>query len=498
MGGRERFTFIARMPDQPGALMRAAEVIGARGGNIVRLHYDHRIDPSTVFFEVEAERAEYARIQEELERIGYLQRSLKPHAVLKCDVHLPHKPKALMEFLAHTTEERANITLVDFDEKGTHPDRLKVSLSLEEGERAERLLDRLKSRYPIEIIEYDPGGRSLDDTVFYVRFAQELRTLLERPDEEFILRMLHEINHIVQELHNLGVEPKKAFTSVLETGRRLKATTGANFYADLQSIGITDRVSLHCIQPPCGGNVYALASRDEVLLVDTGFGIYHEELRGVLASLMAGTPLKVRCILITHGDPDHAGGAGLFSAPVLMHEATKGIISHRNRAYASEMEASVLESVYTRLISEFSRFTPPAEPVTLGEDAIGSRGIFPVLDRRDFEGIELEILGGLGGHLAGHLYFYSEEHGLLFTGDTLFNLKALSPERREFNSLAVNLILSVDVKRETAVMERRALLAMAQESTRTGGRCIVCGGHGPLSVVEGDALVPLMPVKRWP
>ncbi|MDH7593168.1 MAG: ACT domain-containing protein [Methanomicrobiales archaeon] len=204
MGSNERFTFIARMPDEPGALRRAAEAIGRHGGNIVRLHYDHRIDPSTVFFELEAEREDYDAIREELKRIGYLQHSLHPSAVLKFCVRLPHRPGALLEFLGHTTEERANITLVDFDERGAHPDRLKVSLSLEESAKAERLLDRLKSRYPIEILEYDPSGKDLDDTVFYVRFAQELRGLLEKPDEEFILSMLHDTNHIVQELHNRG------------------------------------------------------------------------------------------------------------------------------------------------------------------------------------------------------------------------------------------------------------------------------------------------------
>ncbi len=46
----EQFSFIACMPDKPGALHRAAEIITRHRGNINRIQYDRRIDPQTVFF----------------------------------------------------------------------------------------------------------------------------------------------------------------------------------------------------------------------------------------------------------------------------------------------------------------------------------------------------------------------------------------------------------------------------------------------------------------
>jgi hypothetical protein len=49
-----RFFFITRVPDEPGSLQKAASVIRKYSGNINRIHYDRRIDPSTVFFEVTA------------------------------------------------------------------------------------------------------------------------------------------------------------------------------------------------------------------------------------------------------------------------------------------------------------------------------------------------------------------------------------------------------------------------------------------------------------
>ena len=48
------FSFIARMPDNPGALHRAAEIIKEHGGNIHRVDDDRRIPSHVVFFQVEA------------------------------------------------------------------------------------------------------------------------------------------------------------------------------------------------------------------------------------------------------------------------------------------------------------------------------------------------------------------------------------------------------------------------------------------------------------
>jgi len=45
----EKYSFIARIPDRPGALHPAVDVISRNGGNINRIQFDKRIDPCTVF-----------------------------------------------------------------------------------------------------------------------------------------------------------------------------------------------------------------------------------------------------------------------------------------------------------------------------------------------------------------------------------------------------------------------------------------------------------------
>ena len=130
------------MPDTPGSLHRAAEIIQKYTANINRIQYDRRIDPATVFYEVTASEEAFSRITRDLKQIGYLQTSLKPLNFLKVCVYLPHQPGALYEFLNFTTSVGANIAFIDFDDKGRHPDRLTVSLNLEQTSVVDQLLDQ--------------------------------------------------------------------------------------------------------------------------------------------------------------------------------------------------------------------------------------------------------------------------------------------------------------------------------------------------------------------
>src|SRR5690606_5708195 len=118
--------------------------------------------------------------------------------------------------------------------------RVTISLNVEETAIVESLLDRLKSRYRLEILEYDTTGEQLDDTVFYVRFAQAVRGLIGTAEDEFLLSLLQDVNHIVQELNSLGQDPKEVFECILLTGRTLRNTTGDRFYADVQRIRLSD------------------------------------------------------------------------------------------------------------------------------------------------------------------------------------------------------------------------------------------------------------------
>ena len=495
----QRHYFVAKMPDEPGALHRAAEIVKRHGGNIDRIQYDKRIDPYTVFFEARCSEEEYQAMRSELEAIGYLQGKMNVPSFLKFNVVLPNRSGALFDFLNHTTAARCNIDLLDFDDRGKHPERLTVSLTVEEAGTVDRLLEKLKSVYPIEILEYDTTGQHLDETVFYIRFAQELRALIGEAEEAFLLRLLSDINHVAQELMNLGSDPKRAFSDVLLSGRGLKETSGKGFYADLQEVRLTG-TDLLCVQLPCGGNCYLLRKGSEVSMVDTGFGIYFRDLDRLMEREGWGGVGMVRQVLITHGDADHSGSAGLLAAPVGMHRDTLEMIRRSNRAYGSGSEGSVLAEVYTKLINLFSGFTVAERPELYPTRGTAVRGDFPILSTLTLAGMRCEVLEGFGGHTIGQVFYFLPEELVLFTGDSLINFDSLTDERKDFASLAKNLMTSVNVDSVKASKERKALLRLieVEESGRKDGRkCLVCGGHGAISVLRDGKLVEHSPVRRY-
>jgi glyoxylase-like metal-dependent hydrolase (beta-lactamase superfamily II) len=486
----ERFQLITKMPDVPGALHQAAKIIKHYNANINRIHYDKRIDLNIVFFEFSTTPQGYQRIKEGLAKIGYLQNRLNPWNFLKFEVYLPHRPGALFEFLSYTTMARANIDFLDFNDKGLHPEKLTLSLRVEDSFLIEGLINQLKSKYQIVVLEYNNTGEHLDETVFYLHFAQRLRQIIGGRKHDFLLKLLHDIDHIVQELTNLNQDPKKVFSAILLSGETLKKTTGNLFYADIQRFKLSPEIELFCFQPPCGGNIFVFCSKKEMVMLDTGFGIYYNDIVKMWLNYGVANLKLLKQIYVTHADADHTGAAGLFDAVCFMHEATKKAIHKTNRAYGSSSEGFVLEELYTKLINTFSCFTPPKKVILFPRQVLGMRHIFPVIAKFQIGPLEFEALESLGGHLYGQVFFLCPKFGLLFSGDSLINFSSLTEERKQFNTLAKMLMTSVNVDSEMALKERKALLEIVKELDQrlVSRRCLICGGHGTISVLNNDSL----------
>jgi glyoxylase-like metal-dependent hydrolase (beta-lactamase superfamily II) len=152
------------------------------------------------------------------------------------------------------------------------------------------------------------------------------------------------------------------------------------------------------------------------------------------------------------------------------------------------------------VINLFSHFNPPASPLLFPTTPLGEIAGFPVIAELMIGGFRFRILEGLGGHLFGQIYLFCTEIGLLFTADTVINFEHLSPERAGYNTLAVNLVTSVNVDPAVAKIERQQLIQLAGDNSGSffDGRttCLVCGGHGPVSTLSGSRLVPYGPVQH--
>ena len=487
----KKFSFITRMPNEPGALHKAAEIAKDYDGNIHRIHYNRKIDPNTVFFEINADELSYEKIRDKLDEIGYLQTTLRPVNYLKFNILLPHSPGALFDFLNYITSAGANIGFMDFDSKSSRHDKLTVSLTLDEISSVDKLLDNLKSNYLLEIIEYDTEGEKLDDIVFYIVFAQKLREILGNTEDDFLIKLLGDINHIVQELTRLGEDPKRVFESILLTGNILKDTSGNGFYADIQKIELNNNVQLYCFQPPCGGNVFVINAQDEMVMIDSGYGIYYADFLRLFQH--CGIDLKnLKGIYMTHADADHCGAGGFYGVKSFLHKGTSDIIRKANRAYGSNVEECILEEVYTKLINLFSRFNSPVDVEIFHDKVIKMRGHFPVIHTFKVGDMEFEVLESLGGHLYGQIFLICPSEGIIFTGDSLINFDSLSEDRKKYNLLAKNLMTSVNVDGERARKERKALLELIsklnQELSVQDKNCLICSGHGAISVLYGHEL----------
>ncbi|MDD4127399.1 MAG: MBL fold metallo-hydrolase [Methanomicrobium sp.] len=482
-----KYSFVAYIPNRPGALNIAAGIITELEGNINRIHYDRQIDSQTAFFEVTCTEDAYTMINERLSKIGYLRNSLKSLPFLKFSVNLPNRTGALSEFLDIASDAGAYIGSIDFDDTGSFPETVLVSMNLEEEHRAEELLDALKNHYKIDIIDYDTTGTKLDKTVFYVRFAHQLRKYLQNDDEQVLMDFLKDINHTVQELTKLGENPDEIFENYIQCGEFLNSTKKDGFYADIQEIDINHNLTLFCFQMPGGGSIFVFDAPDEIVMIDTGYGIYSEDAKRMFSYYGLDVEKKLKFIIITHGDADHCGAGGAYDVYAYMHPATLEIIKCGNRAWGSRNEKSILEQVYTTMIALFSHWNPPSEekirlfPEASTETIKG----FPILGRVPIGGLSFDILLSRGGHQFGQLLIFCKEAGLIFTADSLMNFSSFSEERRRYNSIADFLVTSVNVDSDLAREERKGILEIVREYEEdTGKKCLICGGHGTVSVLN--------------
>jgi hypothetical protein len=96
---------------------------------------------------------------------------------------------------------------------------------------------------------------------------------------------------------------------------------------------------------------------------------------------------------------------------------------------------------------------------------------------------------------------YSRDHGLLFTADSVINFSSLTKERADYSSLAAFLVTSVNVDSTNARNERKGLLDLARETDTTledtGRRCLICCGHGAVSVLDGAQIITAGTIERY-
>ena len=491
------FSVITQMPDEPGAFLKAAQIMRRHGANMSRINYDRGIDAHTFFMDITCAEDRAGYIKKELEDIGYLAKDLPRISILALDAYVPDRSGELFDLLALLDQWKANITSIDFDNSGTNREKVSMRLNIAGHTDTDELLKALQLKYRLDILEYDATGAGLDDTVFYIRFAQRLRRITGIDAEDLLSSLLAETNHIAQELTALNRDTRQVFDVVLKMAERI-GETKEHFFCDVETLPLTSDVILHVFQMPTGSNIAIFETPDEYVMIDTGYGLYFPYIFRIFEERFTDFEEKLGRIYITHADADHCGACGRYAHAVTwMNPQSRDLVRNPSRGYGSELEDSVLEKVYTRLSHILSEYSPPAmETIRLFSDVpLDIRHGFTLIDHFSIGTVTFEVLQGRGGHVHGEMIFLSREHGVIFTGDCLVNLKDMSEDRAEYNKLADFLMTSVNVNSTIAREQRKSLLEMIAACDAglgaQGQKMLVCGGHGPVSVVTDGRLEAL-------
>ncbi len=484
-------TYVTSMPDKTGAFLLASRIIAKHHGNITRVSYNKAVDLHTLFIDVAADRVNLEAITEELERVGYLKRSNPEIRVIVVEIKVPDQPGAILPVLKVLDQYDINISYLNSCSNSTPYQHFKMGLLIENPAIIKMVLDDISELYPINIIDYDDSEKVLDNTIFYIRLANEMQKCLGLSNEA-TAEFISESNRIMQALQEKGESPAKVFDYIRRFAYFISQHRGDRFQVEIERVAISATIVLYSIQPPCGSNTVILDTKDELVLIDTGYAIYADEMFAIFRQLFPDWETRRKKVYITHADVDHCGllsklpdvkiGLNQKSAASL-HRQTVGLPDYR--------ETHDLGLGYSKLSRIISGYVPPNngqfelldEGTPAEHDGIIRIGAFPVAE------LLFEVWEGSGGHLAGEMIFVCAESGIIFTGDNLVNISGFSPERSEFNSLAPYLMRSVNMNSRKATAMRDAIVQLIEAIQTANRQCLICGGHGPLSVLVNGKMI---------
>jgi glyoxylase-like metal-dependent hydrolase (beta-lactamase superfamily II) len=480
------------MPDKTGAFLLASKIIAKHHGNIVRVSYNKAVDLHTLFIDVEAVGEELGEIAKELENVGYLSNRIAETRVIIVEIKIPDQPGAVLPVLKILDQYDINISYINSSTNVTPFQNFKMGLLVENPQIIKILLEDISELYQINIIEYDDSEKNLDNTIFYIRLANEMQKLLGLSTET-TMEFISESNRVLQVLQEKGENPDKVFDYIRRFAYFISKHQGTHFKTDIAKLKISNDVTLYSIQPSCGSNTYILDTNSELVLIDTGYAIYATEMFNIFHQLFSDWNQRNKKIYITHADVDHCGLLSKFEdVSIHLNQKSADSLGRQNEGIPDYRENYDFCLGYSKLSRIISGYTPPnANRFIIIDQGVPEEhhdllhiGDYSVAD------LDFEVYEGSGGHLYGEMVFVCRRYGLVFTGDNLVNINGFSPEREEFNSLAPYLMSSVNVDSKKATVIRNQIIRLIKDIDDENQKpCIICGGHGPISILKDGLMV---------
>ena len=432
--------------------------------------------------------------------------------VLEIKARLENKPGTLAAFAVLLQAHNANIIYMLYN-GDIDPESATIAMAASDLAEIDALLDALnREGYYYKVVYRGSEEREVEHIIGLKqveKFYLKLRRLLAERDVNEIKSIVDSSQELYADLiqfyEEAGdfLEAGDVFEKILALASKSRSMVSERFSAvEMPPVQVTEQVRLISFRLPTTENIYLFHHGDELTMIDCGYGVYYEDIKKLLKE-KALDPSKVKRIFLTHPDADHAGCSGYFAeeygTEVFMHPLCKGVIEHTNRAHGTSGRLSNLNRYYTRLINKFStdcRF--PVHPRYFSVSAAGAIGGFAVIDSFTIGSVLVEVLESHGGHIPGHVFFVSREHGLFFTSDFLLNVKSLSPEDKDV--LSVYRYLLTNPNSDSLLFSRESdalkdvIMAFNRSLRHRGGCAIVFPGHG--EYYQADAIDAVLMRKR--
>ena len=469
-------SFMTTLPDKTGAFLEASRIILSHGGNMQRASYNKAVDAHTLFLDVEAEEAQLNAIEAELTRAGFLQTASYVKIIL-AEFTVDDRPGAILPILETLAREQVSISYISsMPPAGGHV-ALRLGLYIGEAGAVDDLLRELATLCSVRILDYDAGEKRLDNTVFYLTFADEMRRLL-RMTQEQTSEFVYHANLVMQQLENTGEPPDKTFGYISRFAHFVVEHGGTAYDCRITAQKVTERVNVTVIEPPCGSNITILEDEGTraLLVLDGGFRYYRRLTMQLLRSLFPDFDLRKREMLVTHSDSDHSGISSYFDTVWCSRRTAEAFTSeHLGQPCPREENPNMLP--YYRLSNLITDYEPPqlrrlrhldSQPANEGKP-LSEVGTFTFAD------MHFTVLVGNGGHVPGETVLMDAAHRVAITGDDYINVHDCTAPQKAFNQLAPYLARSVNQDSAKYRLILRSLKEMMD-----GQGWLILPGHGAI------------------
>ncbi len=441
-------TYITKMPDKAGAFLLASRIICKNGGNIVRVNYNKSVDAHTLFIEVNAKQDQHKHIWSELSDLGYLTESQVNQKVILIVLKLRDEVGSVTPVLEIISSYDINVTYISSQETGTPYQYFKMGLMIENPNEIKSLLEDISRLCEVKIIDYDITEKSLDNTVFYISFANKMREILNLTQEQTNSVIINS-NRIMQMLDERNELPMKTFDYIKQFANFVISQKSDAFEADIETIQLTKDIIIYLIQPPCGSNTYIINQNNKLLFVDCGFACYKEEMTKIFTKLFGDLSKYDKDIIITHADIDHTGLLSMFDKIYMSENCYQNFLSeHKNEV--NFREQNILHAPYCNLSKIISGYTPPPLEKCVVIGTKSDDNLLSHISKFTFGNLIFDIYEGCGGHVKGETIIVCDKYKIIFTGDVFVNANGFSEKQKQFNLLAPYLMTSVNVNSEKA------------------------------------------------